>query len=138
MTSILTPTAHLIEMAQALLSYEALQLRLFVQVWLREQPDLATLPQPNTVDPRLLVAAAALTELLAQRTHQQPPAWTAAIGALPEPFFVMRRAERPGFTRDLCLTESPEPLRRRNIFAPPNFLEMPKYPAPPLPSRGSG
>ena len=124
MTSVLTSTAHLTEMAQALLRYEALQLRLFVQAWLREQPDLVTLPQPATDDPRLLIAAAALVELLAQRTHKQPPAWTAAVGALPEPFFVMRRAERPGFTRDLCLAESPEPLRRRNIFAPPNFLEM--------------
>jgi hypothetical protein len=67
---------------------------------------------------------ARLVELLADRAQQPPPAWTAAVGALPEPFFVMRRAERPGFTRDLCLNESPEPLKRRNIFAPPNFLEM--------------
>ncbi|WP_129630277.1 hypothetical protein [Candidatus Oscillochloris fontis] len=39
-------------------------------------------------------------------------------------FFALPWAERPGFTRDLCLNESPEPLKRRNIFAPPNFLEM--------------
>jgi hypothetical protein len=42
----------------------------------------------------------------------------------PSPFFALAWAERPGFTRDLCLAESPEPLKRRNIFAPPNFLMM--------------
>ncbi|NJN15276.1 MAG: hypothetical protein HC822_02720 [Oscillochloris sp.] len=107
-----------------LLARDDFHLRLYIQAWLREQPRFAAMPQPETDDPRILTAAAALVELLAQRARQEPPAWTATVGALPEPFFAVEWAERPGFTRDLCLNESPEPFKRRNIFAPPNFLEM--------------
>lgn len=124
MGSVATTADHLNEMAGFLLTYDELLLRAYVQAWLREEPRFAAMPQPATDDPRILTVAAALVELLAQRANQEPPAWTATVGALPEPFFVMRRAERPGFTRDLCLNESPEPFKRRNIFAPPNFLEM--------------
>jgi len=111
-------------MAEALLGYDALRLRLYVQAWLRAEPRFAAMPQPDSDDPRILSVAAALVELLAQRSNQEPPDWTAVVGALPEPFFVMRSAASPGFFHDLCLNESPEPLKRRNIFAPPNFLEM--------------
>jgi hypothetical protein len=119
-----TTPQHLCEMAVFLLTHDDFHLRLYVQAWLREQPCFALMPQPETDDPRVLTVTAALIELLAERAGQPPPDWTASVGPLPEPFFVMRRAERPGFTRDLCLNESPGPLRRRNIFAPPNFLEM--------------
>lgn len=112
------------ELAEALLARDDFRLRLLTQGWLREQPRFAFIPQPETDDPRLLVAAAALVELLAERAGQQPPSWTASVGMLSEPFFAVAWADRPGFTRDLCLNESPEPLRRHNIFAPPNFLEM--------------
>lgn len=110
--------------AAMLLARDDFHLRLYVQAWLREEPRFAAMPQPDSDDPRILSVAAALVELLAQRANQEPPDWTAAVGALPEPFFAVEWAERPGFTRDLCLNESPEPLKRRNIFAPPNFLEM--------------
>lgn len=112
------------QIASMLLARDDFHLRLYVQALLREEPHFAAMPQPDTNDLRILSVAAALVELLAQRARQEPPTWTAAVGALPEPFFVMEWAERPGFTRDLCLNESPEPLKRRNIFAPPNFLEM--------------
>ena len=110
--------------ANTLLSRDDFHLRLYVRAWLREEPNFAAIPQPDTNDLRTLTAAAALVELLAQRAKQEPPSWTANVGALPEPFFALEWAERPGFTRDLCLNESPEPFKRRNIFAPPNFLEM--------------
>lgn len=119
-----TTSEHLCQMAGFLLEYDDFHLRLYVQAWLREEPQFTAMPQPTSADLRILCVAAALIELLAQRAGQAPPPWTTAMGALPEPFFVMRFAERPGFTRDLCLNESPEPFRRRNIFAPPNFLEM--------------
>ncbi|MEI6778851.1 MAG: hypothetical protein WCK70_18285 [Chloroflexales bacterium] len=121
--SITTPD-HLCEMAAALLARNDFCLRLLTQNWLRTRPHFRAVAAPDTTDPRMLVAAAALVELLAQRADQPPPTWTATVGPMPEPFFVMRRAERPGFTRDLCLNESPEPLRLHNIFAPPNFLMM--------------
>jgi hypothetical protein len=119
-----TTAISLEQMAAALLARDAMLLRLLVQAWLRDAPPFRTLPRPDTDDPRVLTAAAALVELFALRAGQAPPAWATEAGPLPEPFFVMRRAERPGFTRDLCLAESPAPLKRRNIFAPPNFLQM--------------
>ena len=112
------------EMAEALLAREDFRLRLLTQGWLRARPGFRTLAPPDTNDPRILAAAASLIELLAERAGQPPPAWTATTGPLPEPFFVVAWADRPGFTRDLCLNESPEPLKRRNLFAPPDFLEM--------------
>lgn len=112
------------QLAEVLLARDAFGLRLLVQAWMRDAPQFATIPQPQTDDPRVLTVAAALVELFALRNHEKSPAWTSAVGPLADPFFVMRRAERPGFTRDLCLSESPEPFKRRNIFAPPNFLHM--------------
>ncbi len=112
------------ELAEALLARDDFRLRLLTQGWLRQSPRFSMVTAPETDDPRILVAAAALVELLAGRFNQPPPTWTTSSGSLGEPFFALPWAERPGFTRDLCLNESPEPLKRRNIFAPPNFLEM--------------
>jgi len=112
------------EMAEALLRRDALHLRLLVQIWKREDPNVAELPCPATRDPRVLTAAAALAELLALQLAQTPPVWTKSVGGLSQPFFVMSLGEKPGFTRELCLAEAPEPFRRRNIFAPPNFLTI--------------
>jgi hypothetical protein len=124
MTDILVTQEYVSEIAHALLERDDFKLRLFVQAWLREHPRFIDTPEPVVDDSRIGSAAAAIVELLALRASQAAPPWTVKYNGLAEPFFVMRRAERPGFTRDLCLNESPEPLRRRNIFAPPNFLEM--------------
>lgn len=118
------PATLLRGMAEALLVRDDLRKRGLMQIWLRQSPQFSETPQPETDDPRVLIAAAALVEELAHRANQEPPAWSAHVGALPEPFFVMERAERPGFSRTLCLTEAPDSFKRRNIFAPPNFLNM--------------
>ena len=112
------------QMAEAMLNRNALGLRLLVQAWLRMKPRFARVPRPTTKDPRVLTAAAALVELLAERANQSAPPWSAGVGGLPEPFFVVSYADQPGFTRDLCLREAPAPFARRNIFSPPNFLHM--------------
>jgi hypothetical protein len=116
--------APLQELVDALLSRKDMQLRILVQEWQWANPVVTSVPRPQTRDTRSLTVAAALVELFALRAGQAPPAWIADAEPLPEPFFVMERAERPGFTRTLCLAEAPEPLRRRNIFAPPNYLSM--------------
>lgn len=112
------------DIAEAMLARDDMRLRLLTQAWLRDTSAITSALRPDTHDPRVLTAAAALLELFALRAQQHPPSWSQFVGPLPEPFFVMAWAERPGFTRDLCLAESPEPLKRRNIFSPPNFLEM--------------
>jgi hypothetical protein len=77
-----------------------------------------------TNDSRLLAAAASLVELFALRLGQAPPLWTKDVGALPEPIYLLKAATSMKRLRELCETESPEPLRKRGFYAPPNFLEF--------------
>ena len=113
---------NLDELATAALNREALQLRSLVQDFVRSGDKLADLAPPSTQDARLLSVAAAVVELLAERTSQPIPDWTAGIGAVSEPMFLVAAAERLASMRQLCQEESPEPLKRRKLFAPPNYL----------------
>jgi hypothetical protein len=109
-------------LAEAALQRESLHLRSLVQDFLREHPHLADIPRPAGDNPQVLGTAAALLELLAERTDQIAPDWTAEIGAVPEPVFLLEAATRMRHLRALCETEAPEPLRKRGLFAPPDFL----------------
>jgi hypothetical protein len=112
------------QLAQTALNRDHLTLRSLVQDLTRSKTDFGKLPRPATTDSRLLVIGAALTELLAQRNHQTPPAWTKEIGALKEPFFLLESALTMKRLRTLCETQSPEPMRKRLLYAPPHFLEF--------------
>ena len=112
------------QLAQAALQRDHLQLRSLVQDLARAKADWSKMPRPPTNDPRLLAMSAALVELLAQRNNQTPPAWTKEIGALKEPFFLLESAATMKRLRVLCETQSPEPMRKRLLYAPPHFLEF--------------
>lgn len=112
------------QIAEAALQRDSLRLRSLVQDLVRTQVDWNSLPRPTTNDTRLLAIAASLTELLAERQSQKPPAWTKEIGALKEPFFLVRSAETMKRLRVLCETQSPEPMRKRRLYAPPHFLDF--------------
>ena len=112
------------QLAQAALERDHLKLRSLVQDLTREKVDWRNLPRPSTNDSRLLVVSAALVELLALRNKQTPPAWTKDIGSLKEPFFLLESAAGMKRLRVLCETQSPEPMRKRLLFAPPHFLEF--------------
>lgn len=110
--------------AEAALSGEALRLRGLVQEMLLEFPQLAEVPRPTTDDQRLLAIAAALVELIAVRAGQPAPSWTADIGPAPAPIYLVRSALTMRHLRHLCETGSPEPLKRRLLYAPPNYLAV--------------
>lgn len=110
------------QLARAALERDHLKLRSLVQDLTRSHTDYSILPRPATTDQRLLVVSAALAELLAQRNNQHPPAWTKEIGALKEPFFLLESAATMKHLRTLCETQSPEPMRKRLLYAPPHFL----------------
>ncbi len=112
------------QLAEAALQRDSLRLRSLVQDITRAKINWTTLPRPETKDTRLLAIAASLAELLAMRQNQTPPAWTKEIGALNEPFYLLRSAETMKRLRVLCETQSPEPMRKRQLYAPPNFLEF--------------
>ena len=78
------------QLAEAAINQDALSLRSLTQDLLRERPKLKDFPRPMAVDFKTLAAAAALIELFAERLHQEPPAWTREIGALPEPIYLVK------------------------------------------------
>ena len=112
------------QLAEAALQRDSLRLRSLVQDLTRAHVDWGSLKRPSTNDTRVLAVAASLSELLAERQNQNPPAWTKEVGALNEPFFLLRSAETMRRLRVLCETQSPEPMRKRRLYAPPNFLEF--------------
>ena len=112
------------QMAEAALEKDNLLLRSLAQDFLQGRPLLNQYPRQRVADQRLLAIAASLIELFATRLKQQPPAWTKEIGAVPEPIFLVKSAATMKRLRELCETQSPEPLRKRGLLAPPNFLEF--------------
>jgi len=112
------------QLAHAALARDHLKLRSLVQDIMRANINFSLLPKPAALDPRLLAVTASLVELLATRQNQIPPAWTKDIGPLKEPFFMLESALTMKRLRTLCETQSPEPMRKRLLYAPPHFLEF--------------
>jgi hypothetical protein len=110
------------QIAEAALSGDSLQARSLVQDFFRQHPELAVIRPPQTNDERILAISAALLELFAMRTNQAAPAWTPTIGPLPEPIYLLKAAQHMKRLRTLCENESPEPLRKRRFYAPPDYL----------------
>jgi hypothetical protein len=109
-------------LADAALRREALDVRALAHELLRQHPRLCDVPAPTTRDRRKKAIAAALIELLAQRRDELPPSWTGEIGESPEPIYLLASADRMPRLRALCEADSPEPLRRRRLFAPSDYL----------------
>ena len=61
-------------------------------------------------------------EMIAARRGVRPAAWTAGVPAAPRRVFLVEAAESLPRLRRLCEEEGPEPLRRRGLLAPPEFL----------------
>ena len=112
------------ELAEAAISGDNFALRSLYQDFAHESRRLSDCPRPQTNDKQVLAAAASLIELLAERSKQSPPAWTTEIGALPKPIYLVPSANKMRRLRTLCENESPQPLRKRGFYAPPNFLEF--------------
>ena len=112
------------QIAGAVLNGEGIVARSLVQDFFRENPRLKNIPKPDVNDARLLTACAALLELFASRLNQDAPKWTNNVEPLPEPIFLVGAAATMKRLRELCEKETPEPLRKRGFYAPPNYLEF--------------
>ena len=110
------------QIAKAVLHDDNLATRVLVQEFLRVQPVLANIPRPETDEPALLIVAAALLDLFSLRTQQPAPEWTRQVGPLEEPLYLVKSAVHMRRLRDLCRDAAPEPLRRRRLYAPPDYL----------------
>lgn len=85
---------------------------------------MTNVPKPKVQDARILAISASLIELFASRLNQDAPAWTKNVGALSEPVFLLKSAATMKRLRALCEAESPAPLHKRGLLAPPNYLEF--------------
>lgn len=106
----------------ALLNHETLTARQMVVDAIGRGTRWSDIPAPTGLSETELAVAGAVVELLAERTGQAPPAWAARVPAAPEPVFLVKAALSMPRLRRLCEQEGPEPLRRRRILAPPEFL----------------
>lgn len=112
------------ELVRALLSYDALAARQWVTDSLRHGIVWTSVPEPADLDAIGLGVAAGVAEMLAARVGQSPPPWTKTIEAAPVVVCLVKAAQTMPRLRRLCEQEGPEPLRRRRILAPPEFLKV--------------
>jgi hypothetical protein len=112
------------QIATQILANSALEARSLVQDFLRRAMPLGLERAPTSSDPKICAVAAAIAELIAARTQQQAPAWATQIGRLSTPLYLVAAASESPKLRARIERESPEPLRKRNVFAPAGYLEM--------------
>jgi hypothetical protein len=112
------------QIADQILARNPLEVRSLVQDYLLRGAPLGLEHAPTSVDPRICAIAAAIAELFAARTTQQAPTWAREIGKLSAPVYLVEAAIKSPKMRARIERESPEPLRKRNVFAPPGYLEM--------------
>jgi len=112
------------DLVRALLGFDALAARQWLADAQRAGLVWAEVPAPAGLNATELAAAAGVAELLASRAGQAAPAWTAAVPPSPQRLFLVRAAATMPRLRAACEQEGPEPLRRRGLLAPPDFLSI--------------
>lgn len=112
------------DLVEALMSLDSLKARQWVADAAALPLQWRELPRPDGLTLEQLAVAAGVAELLSQRANQQPPAWTSGVQRSPKKIWLVRWAESMPRLRRLCEQEGPEPLRRRQVLAPPEFLTI--------------
>ena len=110
------------DLVVSLLGREALAARQWIADASRHGFEWDRVPEPEGLDPLALAVAAGVVEMMAERLAVAPPAWTAGVPAAPQRLYLVRAAEVMPRLRRLCEEEGPEPLRRRGLLAPPDYL----------------
>ena len=110
------------DLVAALITRDPLTARQWVADAARAKFDWARAAKPDGLDPLALAVAAAIVEMMVEREHREPPSWTAAVPAAPRRLSLVAAAEFLPRLRRLCEEDGPEPLRRRGLLAPPDFL----------------
>jgi hypothetical protein len=112
------------DLVRAILSGDLLAARQWVADAHRERISWERVGRPTGLDEREMTVAAGIAELLAARDGEPAPAWTLSIGAQGEPLFLDPGLQDMPRTLAHAMTDGPEPLRRRNMFASPDFLDV--------------
>lgn len=112
------------ELVSALLAGDLLTARQCVADARRENVVWAYVEQPHDLDDQELPVAAGVAELLASRAGQLPPTWTTNVGPAQKPLVLDPGLEQMPRSFAHAKTFGPEPLRRRNLIALPDFLDV--------------
>jgi hypothetical protein len=110
----------------AALRGDDLSVRQHVKDAAREGFCWASAPDPGFPVKRARARAvyASMVELLAWRAGQDAPAWTSAVQGAPQPVFLVRSAKKSKALLRESLENTPAPLKKRNVFALPDYLDL--------------
>ncbi|MGH7281853.1 MAG: hypothetical protein ACRELY_10045 [Polyangiaceae bacterium] len=115
----------LVDLTHAVLNFDDLAARQWVKDAARSNFDGVDWSEPTSNLHNEHVVAAALAELLCSRAHLAVPSWTERVTPAAEALFLERSANEGNLRlRELLKRDAPEPLRRRNVFAPGSYLQM--------------
>lgn len=112
------------DLVDAVLRGDLLTARQWVADAQREHLNWESLGYPPDLDGREMTVAAGLVELLASRVGEKPPRWTMTVGAEREPLVLDPGLEDMPRSFAQAKASGPEPLRKRNLFALPDFLDV--------------
>ena len=112
------------ELVHAILAGDLLTARQCVADAQRANVAWGRLEQPRGLDDREMSVAAGLVELFAARAGDTPPPWTKAIGPVPEVLVLDPGLEKMPRSFARAKAAGPEPLRKRNLIALPDFLDV--------------
>ena len=111
-------------LVEALMTFDVLSARQWVADAQRLPISWSDVARPAGMDAEQISVAAGVVELLAERSGQAPPDWTREVGESPKGNYLVRAAQSMPRLRQLCEQERPEPLRRRQVMAPQEFLSV--------------
>ena len=112
------------DLVHAILIGDLLTARQYVADARREHLLWEQLGQPVELDERAMSVAAGLVELLASRGGGTPPAWTKNVGAVRDLLVLDPGLEMMPRSFAHAKADGPEPLRKRNLIASPDFLDV--------------
>lgn len=112
------------EIVRAILAGDLIAARQWVADAYRERIEWSRVERPHDLSDVELSVAAGIAELLASRAGVAPPAWTAKVGALRETVVLDPGLEQMPRSFAHAKRHAPEPLRKRNLVALPDFLDV--------------
>lgn len=113
------------DLVDALFDDDILAARQWVKDARRKGLRFAAIEPPTGLDEARYAAAAGLVELLASRNGEQPPDWAVCAPAAPRDVWLDRGLLAVPLLRARGEQYAPEPLRRRRLYALPEFLSIP-------------
>ena len=112
------------ELVRAVLAGDLIAARQWVADAYRENLQWEQLDRPSELDDREMSVAAGMAELLALRRGATPPAWTITVGPWGEPIVLDPGLKDMPRSFAHAKIAGPEPLRKRNLLALPDFLDV--------------